>query len=188
MPDNRMEKLMVPAILVYNNQVFRDQDFESIKSLGQSKKSQDLQKTGRFGVGFNAIYHVTDFPSFISRQSLIFFDPHGAAIPGTSRQEPGREWSIAAEKWYEKYPDFMKVYEVGGLLFGNAIYDYLYKNFVDNRNVTNQEKLKIQKRFNHRPCLSDESSSKFWQPKNTFQVKVPFFLPLVVFVSLLPTL
>ncbi|MGD1808959.1 sacsin N-terminal ATP-binding-like domain-containing protein [Dapis sp. BLCC M126] len=118
LPDNRMEKLMGPAILVYNNQVFRDQDFESIKSLGQSKKSQDLQKTGRFGVGFNAIYHVTDFPSFISRQSLIFFDPHGAAIPGTSRQEPGREWNVAAEKWYEQYPDFMKVYEAGGLLFG----------------------------------------------------------------------
>ncbi|MGD1699196.1 sacsin N-terminal ATP-binding-like domain-containing protein [Dapis sp. BLCC M229] len=118
LPDNRMEKLIGPAILVYNNQVFRDQDFESIKSLGQSKKSQDLQKTGRFGVGFNAIYHVTDFPSFISRQSLIFFDPHGAAIPGTSRQEPGREWNIAVENWYEQYPDFMRVYEAGGLLFG----------------------------------------------------------------------
>ncbi len=118
LPDNRMEKLMGQAILIYNNQVFRDQDFESIRNLGQSKKSQDLQKTGRFGVGFNAIYHVTDFPSFISRQSLIFFDPHGAAIPGTSREEPGREWNVAAEKWYEQYPDFMKVYEVGGLLFG----------------------------------------------------------------------
>ena len=109
---------MSPAILVYNNQVFRDQDFESIRSLGQSKKSQDLQKTGRFGVGFNAIYHVTDFPSFISRRSLIFFDPHGGVIPGTSREEPGREWNVAAEKWYEQYPDFMKVYEAGGLLFG----------------------------------------------------------------------
>ncbi len=61
---------------------------------------------------------MTDFPSFISRRSLIFFDPHGAAIQGTSREEPGREWNVAAEKWYEQYPDFMKVYEAGGLLFG----------------------------------------------------------------------
>nr|MDJ0557252.1 hypothetical protein [Microcoleaceae cyanobacterium MO_207.B10] len=118
LPDNRMKKLMGPSILVYNNQVFQDKDFESIRSLGQSKKSQDLHKTGRFGVGFNAIYHVTDFPSFISRRSLIFFDPHGAAIPGTSIQEPGREWDVVADKWYEQYPDFMKVYEPGGLLFG----------------------------------------------------------------------
>ncbi|WP_426557166.1 hypothetical protein [Dapis sp. BLCC M172] len=42
LPDNRMEKLMRPAILVYNNQVFREQDFESIKSLGQSHFSYQL--------------------------------------------------------------------------------------------------------------------------------------------------
>jgi len=115
LPDDRMVQLMGPAMLVYNNQVFTDRDFDSIRSLGQSEKAQDLQKTGRFGVGFNAIYHVTDYPSFISRRSLIFFDPHGSAIPGTSRQEPGREWNFVEAGWYDKYPDFMKVYEAGGL-------------------------------------------------------------------------
>lgn len=120
LPDARMVKLMGPAMLVYNNQVFTDKDFDSIRSLGQSEKAQDLHKTGRFGVGFNAIYHVTDYPSFISRDRLIFFDPHGAAIPGTSRQEPGREWNLASGKWYENYPDFMKVYEPGGLQFGDT--------------------------------------------------------------------
>lgn len=120
LPDDRMVQLLGPAMLVYNNQVFTDTDMMSIRSLGQSEKAQDLQKTGRFGVGFNAIYHVTDYPSFISRRSLIFFDPHGSAIPGTSRQEPGREWSFAEAGWYDKYPDFMKVYEAGGLPFGVA--------------------------------------------------------------------
>ncbi|MGD1712070.1 hypothetical protein [Dapis sp. BLCC M172] len=57
----------------------------------------------------------------------------------------------------------------------NAIYDYLYKHFVDNRNVTEQQKLEIQYRFSDRPCLWDESNNKFWQPKHTFQVEVPFF-------------
>ncbi|MGD1699198.1 hypothetical protein [Dapis sp. BLCC M229] len=57
----------------------------------------------------------------------------------------------------------------------NAIYDYLYKHFVDNRNVTEQQKLEIQSRFSHHPCLWDESNNKFWQPKHTFQVEVPFF-------------
>ena len=118
LPDKRMIQLMGPAMLVYNNQVFTDKDFDSIRSLGQSEKAQDLQKTGRFGVGFNAIYHVTDYPSFISRDRLIFFDPHGAAIPGTSRQEPGREWNLQQAGWYDKYPDFMKVYEAGGLPLG----------------------------------------------------------------------
>ncbi|MEZ2280010.1 MAG: sacsin N-terminal ATP-binding-like domain-containing protein [Microcoleus sp.] len=119
LPDDRMVRLMGPAMLVYNDRVFTDKDFDSIRSLGQSEKAGDLQKTGRFGVGFNAIYHVTDFPSFVSRDRLIFFDPHGAAIPGTSRQEPGREWNLAEAKWYEKYPGFMQVYAAGGLPFGD---------------------------------------------------------------------
>ncbi len=57
----------------------------------------------------------------------------------------------------------------------NAIYNYLYQHFVDNRNVTEQQKLEIQSRFSHRPCLLDKSTNKFWQPKHTFQVEVPFF-------------
>jgi len=120
LPDDRMVRLMGPAMLVYNDRVFADKDFDSIRSLGQSEKARDLQKTGRFGVGFNAIYHVTDYPSFVSRDRIIFFDPHGAAIPGTSRQEPGREWNLADAKWYEKYPDFMQVYAAGGLPLGDT--------------------------------------------------------------------
>ena len=120
LPDDRMVLLMGPAMLVYNNRVFADKDFESIRSLGQSEKARDLQKTGRFGVGFNAIYHVTDYPSFVSRDRIIFFDPHGAAIAGTSRQEPGREWNLADAKWYEQYPDFMQVYAAGGLPLGDT--------------------------------------------------------------------
>ncbi|EAW34557.1 sacsin N-terminal ATP-binding-like domain-containing protein [Lyngbya sp. PCC 8106] len=115
LPDERMVKLLGPAMLVYNNSTFTERDFNSIRSLGQSEKAQDLQKTGRFGVGFNAVYHVTDYPSFISRNRLIFFDPHGNAIPGTSKQEPGREWHFFAAGWWENYPDFLKVYEAGGL-------------------------------------------------------------------------
>ena len=115
LPDERMVKLLGPAMLVYNNSTFTERDFNSIRSLGQSEKAQDLQKTGRFGVGFNAVYHVTDYPSFISRNRLIFFDPHGNAVPGTSKQEPGREWQFFAAGWWEKYPDFLKVYEAGGL-------------------------------------------------------------------------
>ena len=120
LPDDRMIQLMGPAMLVYNDRVFTDKDFDSIRSLGQSEKARDLQKTGRFGVGFNAIYHVTDYPSFVSRDRIIFFDPHGAAIPGTSRQEPGREWNLADAKWYEQYPDFMQVYAAGGLPLGDT--------------------------------------------------------------------
>jgi hypothetical protein len=36
----------------------------------------------RFGLGFNAVYHLTDLPSFVSGQHLVLFDPHAKYLPG----------------------------------------------------------------------------------------------------------
>ena len=114
LPDPRMKALMGPAMLVYNNAQFTDRDFENIQSLGDSGKRETLWETGRFGVGFNSVYHVTDYPSFISRDRIVFFDPHASAIPQTTLGQPGYSWRFADEGWWQ-YPDFMKVYEPGGL-------------------------------------------------------------------------
>ena len=47
--------------------------------------------TGKFGLGFNTVYNVTDVPSFVSRDSIVIFDPHtkhlGRAI--RDRSKPG---------------------------------------------------------------------------------------------------
>ncbi|MBD1863988.1 MULTISPECIES: sacsin N-terminal ATP-binding-like domain-containing protein [Trichocoleus] len=114
LPDPCMKALMGAAMLVYNDSIFTDQDFQNIQNLGHSGKRETLWKTGRFGVGFNSIYHVTDYPSFISRDRIVFFDPHATAIPGASLGQPGRSWRFSEEGWWD-YPDFMKVYEPGGL-------------------------------------------------------------------------
>lgn len=113
LPDPRMTALMGPAILAYNDSVFTKRDFDSIRSLGHSEKAQDLQKTGRFGVGFNAVYHVTDYPSFISGDRIVFFDPHGSAIPGTSKEKTGKSWKLRESNWWTKYPDFLRIYQAG---------------------------------------------------------------------------
>ena len=56
-----------PALLAYNDgKVFSEDDYASISSLGNSVKKDQKGKTGRFGVGFNAAYHLTDLPSFVS--------------------------------------------------------------------------------------------------------------------------
>ena len=56
-----------PALLAYNDgKVFSEEDYASISSLGNSMKKDQKGKTGRFGVGFNAAYHLTDLPSFVS--------------------------------------------------------------------------------------------------------------------------
>ena len=56
---------------------------------------------------------LTDYPSFISRDRIVFFDPHATAIPGTNAGEPGRSW-LLADGWWDS-PDFMNVYAPGGL-------------------------------------------------------------------------
>ena len=81
-----------PALLTYNDAVFTDRDFESIQHIGGSKKTEAeaRTKTGRFGVGFNSSYHVTDMPCFVSRGFLVMLDPHCTHLPNASTSEPGK--------------------------------------------------------------------------------------------------
>ena len=44
-----------PALLARNNSVFRDQDYDSLSSVGDSVKAHDPTSTGKFGQGFNAV-------------------------------------------------------------------------------------------------------------------------------------
>lgn len=63
-----------PALLIYNDEIFKPEDFESIQRIGDSLK-RDTNKIGRFGIGFNAVYHWTDLPSFVSSNYLVLLDP-----------------------------------------------------------------------------------------------------------------
>ena len=56
---SNMAELHGPALLAYNNSKFTKTDFESIQRIGASLKKETSKgvKTGRFGVGFNSVYH-----------------------------------------------------------------------------------------------------------------------------------
>ena len=71
-----MAECQGPSLWAYNDAVFTDKDFENINKLAGGTKVEDLSKIGRFGLGFNAVYHLTDVPSFISRSYLCIFDPN----------------------------------------------------------------------------------------------------------------
>jgi sacsin len=66
-PDPRMGGLLGPALLFYNDAKFTESDFQNIQEISFSGKSNDLGKTGRYGIGFNSVYHVSDCPSTFSR-------------------------------------------------------------------------------------------------------------------------
>jgi sacsin len=130
-----MKELMGAAMVVYNDATFSDRDFENIQSLGESGKRETLWKTGRFGVGFNSVYHVTDYPSFISRDRIVFFDPHARAIPGVTVGEPGRSWLLS--QWWD-YPEFMEAYAPGGLISGATNFNGTIFRLASSRDVKNR--------------------------------------------------
>ncbi|XP_052783679.1 sacsin-like isoform X3 [Mya arenaria] len=64
-----------PALCVYNDAVFTDQDWEGIKMIYSSIKEEDKSKVGRFGLGFKSVFHITDYPCIISGDQMLLIDP-----------------------------------------------------------------------------------------------------------------
>ena len=100
--DDSWKPLQGPALCVYNNKPFTEADIEGIQNLGEGSKGDDPNKTGQYGVGFNAVYHLTDVPSFTSSGEeigdvLCVFDPHCKYVPGASPREPGRMFKETTE-------------------------------------------------------------------------------------------
>jgi sacsin len=64
------------ALYCYNDATFSARDFKNLSHIGQASKLDKLVTTGRFGLGFNSVFHWTDVPSVVSADSLVMFDPH----------------------------------------------------------------------------------------------------------------
>ena len=94
-----------PSLLVFNDSVFRESDFDSISRIGDSVKREQVGKTGRFGVGFNSVYHLTDMPSFVSGRHVVFFDPHCAFLPNVNAANPGKRIDFVANDVLGANPD-----------------------------------------------------------------------------------
>ena len=85
----RLAEWQGPALYVYNDAAFGESDFVNLSRIGQGSKLSRLETTGRFGLGFNAVYHFTDVPSFVTGNSVVMFDPHASFIPGATSAAPG---------------------------------------------------------------------------------------------------
>lgn len=121
LPAETMRMLQGPALVVFNDQVFSDADLESIQEVGLGNKTQNSSKTGRFGLGFNASYNVTDVPSFITRNGIYYFDPHRTTVIGATPENPGQSWEIDESTW-SAYPDMLRPYTMFGFQEGQTHY------------------------------------------------------------------
>ncbi|XP_043716705.1 sacsin isoform X2 [Telopea speciosissima] len=94
-----------PALYCFNSSVFSQQDLYAISRIGQDSKLEKPFAIGRFGLGFNCVYHFTDIPAFVSGENLVMFDPHACNLPGISPSHPGLRIRFAGRRILEQFPD-----------------------------------------------------------------------------------
>ncbi|XP_070180537.1 sacsin-like [Littorina saxatilis] len=106
---DKMEVLQGPALCVYNNKSFTEKDMQGIENLGEGSKQEDALKIGQYGVGFNAVYHITDTPSFWTsvdeeRNVICVFDPNCQYVPNAGIVQPGVQFDDI-DRIKTAYPD-----------------------------------------------------------------------------------
>lgn len=106
-----LRRVLGPALLIANDAEFSDDDFDYIRHIGESGKRVARAKTGRFGLGFNTAYNVTDYPSFLSREWMFCFDPHGDAV-SESADDHGRGFTLTDLR--ARHPAWLQSFEAAG--------------------------------------------------------------------------
>ncbi|EDN92385.1 hypothetical protein SS1G_08248 [Sclerotinia sclerotiorum 1980 UF-70] len=87
-----MKDLQGPALLVHNDAVFRDIDFNGFKNVGLGSKREDKSAIGMFGRGSQTMFHFTDNPTLLSGDYLLILDPLQTCLPLNSNwqaRKPG---------------------------------------------------------------------------------------------------
>ena len=116
--DKGMKEIQGPAFWCYNDAEFSDEDFCNIVKLSEATKEKATEKIGRFGLGFNAVYNLTDVPIFLSQQHIAIFDPHtkylGHAI--CDKSKPGIKMSL--QKNFNKLQRFKDQFKPFNGIFG----------------------------------------------------------------------
>ena len=103
--DPGMAKCQGKALWAYNNAIFQESDFQNLQKLGGQTKRDISEKIGRFGIGFNVVYHVTDVPSFVSGSKVVFFDPYTTHLTSQIRNlaKPGIKIDFVKTRYISRY-------------------------------------------------------------------------------------
>ncbi|XVE66342.1 hypothetical protein DITRI_Ditri08aG0072500 [Diplodiscus trichospermus] len=146
-----------PSLLAYNDAVFTEEDFVSISRIGGSSKHSQAWKTGRFGVGFNSVYHLTDLPSFVSGKYIVLFDPQGFYLPNVSTANPGKRIDYVSSSALSIYRDQFLPYCAFGCDMKNPFSGTLFRFPLRNSDQAALSKLSRQ------AYSEDDISSMFLQ-------------------------
>src|SRR4051794_34350996 len=111
-----MEDWQGPAIWIYNDKKFTNDDFQSLLNFD-------------IGGGFDCAFQITDLPSFVSGRYITFLDPHAKFLPPSGfppKRSRGSRIDFSATEFKQIFPDQFYPYE--------AIFD-----FIKNQNETAED-------------------------------------------------
>ena len=125
-PNEDMPKLpeyqTCPSLLIYNNRAFTEEDLAGIQSVGLGGK-RSKNTIGKFGLGFNAVYHLTESPCLLTRRKLssgefvysyCIFDPYRKYLNIPRTEPPGIRLDLTEENFSE-FPDQFKPFSLSAI-------------------------------------------------------------------------
>ncbi|XP_035995653.1 sacsin [Fundulus heteroclitus] len=116
-PENLIDPDMAlcqgPCLWAFNNKQFTEDDWKNIVRVGSASKQDDLEKIGKFGLGFNTVYHVTDIPSILSGNKLLILDPNVTHLRKHIQQStnPGIKLDLSQKRLFHCFPGLFEPYE-----------------------------------------------------------------------------
>ncbi|KAM4732000.1 sacsin-like [Anableps anableps] len=102
-----------PCLWAFNNEQFTDDDWKNIVRVGAASKEDQMEKIGKFGLGFNTVYHVTDVPSILSGNKLLILDPNVSHLRKHIQQKtnPGIKLDLSQKRLFHCFPGLFGPYE-----------------------------------------------------------------------------
>uniref|UniRef100_A0A672HNF9 Sacsin-like n=2 Tax=Salarias fasciatus TaxID=181472 RepID=A0A672HNF9_SALFA len=102
-----------PCLWAFNNEKFTDEDWKNIVRVGSASKENNMEKIGKFGLGFNTVYHVTDIPSILSGNSLLILDPNVTHLKKhiKHKSNPGIKLNLSQQRLLQCFPGQFGPYE-----------------------------------------------------------------------------
>ncbi|KAJ3374412.1 hypothetical protein GGF31_007932 [Allomyces arbusculus] len=73
--NGHLARFQGPALLAFNDAEFSQSDLQSFQQPFDSKKADQVDKIGKFGIGFMSVYHWTEVPMLVTGKHLIMLDP-----------------------------------------------------------------------------------------------------------------
>ncbi len=110
------QELQGPALLIWNDSTFSEDDLKGIQELGLGSKRSDAETIGQFGIGFNVVYHLTDCPSFVTGgDTLCVLDPHCRYVPEANVSLPGGRYDNLSRGFWKEFKDMGSAYLQTGM-------------------------------------------------------------------------